>query len=125
MPQQRVVLDTNVVLSALLFQQGALVWLRHAWQSYAILPLDDASTIQAALDIAQPGIGGKTTVMSAADEIRAETKAEIVTQCLQERYGGSSGDVRQWLQGRREGAMVLQVHREDVWDLAEARRALL
>lgn len=29
---RRVVLDTNVVLSALLFSAGRLAWVRHAWQ---------------------------------------------------------------------------------------------
>lgn len=35
----RVVLDTNVLVSALLFHRGSLSWLRHAWQSEAIRPL--------------------------------------------------------------------------------------
>jgi len=39
MTAPRVVLDTNVLLSALLFHAGTLSWLRHAWQSGAILPL--------------------------------------------------------------------------------------
>lgn len=29
----RLVLDTNVLLSALLFHQGSVAWLRHAWQT--------------------------------------------------------------------------------------------
>jgi len=36
---KRVVLDTNVVLSALLFTTGRLAWLRHGWQRGAIRPL--------------------------------------------------------------------------------------
>ena len=39
MKVSRVVLDTNVVCSALLFSKGRLVWLRHAWQSGEIVPL--------------------------------------------------------------------------------------
>ena len=35
----RVVLDTNVVLSALLFRQGRLAWIRQAWQSQQLTPL--------------------------------------------------------------------------------------
>ena len=35
----RVVLDTNVLLSALLFPDGSLSWLRDAWQSDLIVPL--------------------------------------------------------------------------------------
>ena len=40
----RLVLDTNVLLSALLFPTGSLSWLRHAWQSEAILPLASRDT---------------------------------------------------------------------------------
>ena len=35
----RVVLDTNVVLSALLFGQGRLAWLRQAWRNERVHPL--------------------------------------------------------------------------------------
>jgi putative PIN family toxin of toxin-antitoxin system len=35
----RVVLDTNVVLSALIFSRGRFAWLREAWQSGRIRPL--------------------------------------------------------------------------------------
>jgi len=35
----RVVLDTNLVLSALVFAQGRLAWLRHAWQDGHCVPL--------------------------------------------------------------------------------------
>jgi len=36
---RRVVLDTNIELSALLFSAGRLTWLRHAWQHQQLLPL--------------------------------------------------------------------------------------
>ena len=39
MTKLRLVLDTNVVLSALLFPAGSLSWLRRAWWSEAIRPL--------------------------------------------------------------------------------------
>jgi putative PIN family toxin of toxin-antitoxin system len=39
MTPPRIVLDTNVLLSALLFHGGSLSWLRAAWQSKAIRPL--------------------------------------------------------------------------------------
>ena len=39
MTPPRVVLDTNCVLSALLFRTGRLVWLRDAWQTQRIKPL--------------------------------------------------------------------------------------
>ena len=38
-------LDTNCVVSALLFEHGRLAWLRHAWQREAIIPLADRSTL--------------------------------------------------------------------------------
>ena len=40
----RPVLDTNVMLSALLFHTGALSWLRQAWQSAVIHPLTSRDT---------------------------------------------------------------------------------
>ena len=40
----RLVLDTGVLLSALLFPAGSLSWLRHAWQSEAVLPLASRDT---------------------------------------------------------------------------------
>jgi uncharacterized protein len=42
----RVVLDTNIVSSALLFKTGRLVWVRHAWQHQQILPLVCRDTVQ-------------------------------------------------------------------------------
>lgn len=35
----RVVLDTNVLLSALLFEQGQLSWLRRRWQASHVVPV--------------------------------------------------------------------------------------
>jgi len=40
----RVVLDTNLVLSALVFQQGRLAALRTLWQSESIIPLVSHAT---------------------------------------------------------------------------------
>ena len=40
----RPVLDTNVLLSALLFHAGSLSWLRQAWQSGTIHPLASHAT---------------------------------------------------------------------------------
>jgi len=42
----RLVLDTNVLLSALLFHQGSVAWLRHAWQSDAVRPLASRDTTE-------------------------------------------------------------------------------
>lgn len=41
----RVVLDTNVVLSSLLFRSASLSWLRLAWQSEGVRPLVSRATI--------------------------------------------------------------------------------
>jgi putative PIN family toxin of toxin-antitoxin system len=40
----RLVLDTNTVLSALLFTQGRLAWLRFAWQGHRLIPLVSRDT---------------------------------------------------------------------------------
>ena len=44
MKPPRIVLDTNVLLSAMLFHAGVLSWLRLAWQSEAIHPLASHDT---------------------------------------------------------------------------------
>ena len=44
MREPRLVLDTNVLVSALLFHNGALSWLRHAWQSDTIRPIASRDT---------------------------------------------------------------------------------
>jgi putative PIN family toxin of toxin-antitoxin system len=41
----RVVLDTNVVLSALLFTSGRLAWLRTSWQTGDVQPLASHDTV--------------------------------------------------------------------------------
>jgi len=46
MTPPRLVLDTNVLLSALLFHQGSVAWLRHAWQSEAVRPLASRDTTE-------------------------------------------------------------------------------
>lgn len=47
----RVVLDTNVVLSALLFTAGRLAWVRHAWQRPQLQPLVCRDTVNELLQI--------------------------------------------------------------------------
>lgn len=44
MTPPRVVLDTNVLLSALLFHARPLRWLRNAWQSDVVRPLASRDT---------------------------------------------------------------------------------
>jgi putative PIN family toxin of toxin-antitoxin system len=41
----KVVVDTNVLVSALLFRDGALAWLRRAWQAGSVLPLASPEAI--------------------------------------------------------------------------------
>ncbi|MYJ68314.1 MAG: putative toxin-antitoxin system toxin component, PIN family [Gemmatimonadetes bacterium] len=44
MTPARWVLDTNVILSALLFPSGRLTWLRDAWRSGTVVPLASRET---------------------------------------------------------------------------------
>ena len=44
MTPPRLVLDTNVLLSTLLFHAGTMPWLRHAWQPDTIIPLASRDT---------------------------------------------------------------------------------
>jgi len=41
----RVVLDTNCIISALLFSQQKMAWLRHSWQNKHITPLASKDTV--------------------------------------------------------------------------------
>jgi uncharacterized protein len=41
----RVVLDTNVVISALLFRAGALAWMRTAWSEGSVVPIVSTATM--------------------------------------------------------------------------------
>jgi len=43
---QRVVLDTNCVISALLFSKQSMAWLRHSWQNAHIIPLASKDTVK-------------------------------------------------------------------------------
>ena len=45
MTSPRLVLDTNVLMSALVFQTSGAAWMRSAWQSYAIVPLVNRETV--------------------------------------------------------------------------------
>ena len=44
MPQLRIVLDTNVLVSALVLESRALAWLRPAWTAKDLVPLASADT---------------------------------------------------------------------------------
>ena len=41
----RVVLDTNVAVSALVFREGRLAWLREAWEAGRVVPVVSAETV--------------------------------------------------------------------------------
>jgi putative PIN family toxin of toxin-antitoxin system len=45
-PALRVVLDTNTVVSALLFPRGQLGWMRQIWSDGGMLPLVSADTVR-------------------------------------------------------------------------------
>lgn len=45
MTSDRVVLDTNVVVSAIAFTSGRLAWIRHAWQHGRLTPLACTETM--------------------------------------------------------------------------------
>lgn len=47
----RVVLDTNCVVSALLFSRQRMAWLRYCWQSGDIIPLVNQSTVNELLKV--------------------------------------------------------------------------
>ncbi|MCW5698294.1 MAG: putative toxin-antitoxin system toxin component, PIN family [Rhodospirillales bacterium] len=51
MSRLRVVLDTNVLLSALLFEEGRLAWLRRAWQDGILVPLLSRATAEELLRV--------------------------------------------------------------------------
>ena len=48
---RRVVLDTNVVLSALLLTAGCLAWIRHAWQRQQLKPVICKETVNELLRV--------------------------------------------------------------------------
>lgn len=48
---RRVVLDTNIVLSALLFNGGSLTWVRHTWQRQQMAPLVCTATVNELLRV--------------------------------------------------------------------------
>lgn len=47
----RVVLDTNVAVSALVFQHGRLRWIRTAWMAGRFLPLASTATVKEAVRV--------------------------------------------------------------------------
>ena len=71
----RVVLDTNLVLSALVFAQGRLVGLRHAWQGGHCVPLvSKATTAELIRVLAYPKF-------KLGDQDQQELLADYLTWC--------------------------------------------
>jgi len=48
---KRVVFDTNVVVSSLLFEKGRLSWLRRIWQAGEVTPLVSKLTVEELLNV--------------------------------------------------------------------------
>ena len=59
----RIVLDTNVLVSALLFRGGSLGWLIDAWQSESVSPLASKATVAELLRV----LGYRKFRLAAAD----------------------------------------------------------
>jgi putative PIN family toxin of toxin-antitoxin system len=53
MKPARVVIDTNCLVSALIFSRGRLAWLREAWQSRRVVPLVSHDTAAELLRVLQ------------------------------------------------------------------------
>jgi putative PIN family toxin of toxin-antitoxin system len=80
----RVVLDTNVVVSALLFRSGRLAWLREAWTSGRVVPVVGRETLAELVRVlAYPKFGfdeedAKSAVAHYLEH--AETVARVATR---------------------------------------------
>ncbi len=71
----RVVLDTNVLVSALLFRSGSLVWVRHGWHSSQLQPLVSRDTVSELLRV----LAYPKFALSAAD--RDDLLADYLPWC--------------------------------------------
>lgn len=75
MNRLRVVLDTNVLLSALLFETGRVAWLRRAWQDGSVVPLlSRATALELVKVLAYPKFRLST-------EEREELLADVLPLC--------------------------------------------
>lgn len=75
MTPPRLVLDTNVLLSALLFRSAAMTWLRTAWQTEVIRPLISRDTVSELLRV----LGYRKFALDAAD--RDDLLADYLPWC--------------------------------------------
>ena len=60
----RVVLDTNVLISALVFESPGAVWLRHLWQRGEIIPVASKETVEELIRV----LSYKKFALSEADQ---------------------------------------------------------
>jgi predicted nucleic acid-binding protein len=61
----RIVLDTNGVVSAIVFKKGRFTWLRDAWQNGTVTPLIDKLSFPAQLQVILLGQFHRSTEFSA------------------------------------------------------------
>ena len=89
----RVVLDTNVLVSALLCEKGRLAWIRHCWQNGRITPVMAEPTVndQIFLDLAigagvQALVSGDRDLLDLADIISVPKilEPEVFRQWLEQ-----------------------------------------
>jgi putative PIN family toxin of toxin-antitoxin system len=71
----RVVLDTNVLVSALLFERGSLAWIRTAWQSRQIQPVVAEPTVRELMRVL-----GYPTFRLSAEELE-QLLADLLPWC--------------------------------------------
>ncbi len=50
----RIVLDTNCIISALIFSRQKMAWLRHSWQSGSYYPISQQGNSQRTLETEVP-----------------------------------------------------------------------
>ena len=93
----RVVLDTNIVLSALLFAEGQVAWMRDAWQRGRIVPVVCHETVTELLRV----LAYPKFKLSGADQDKAADHAAFKS--------GMSYEKRQSMEIRRDTIRVRQI----------------
>jgi putative PIN family toxin of toxin-antitoxin system len=122
----RVVLDTNVLLSALLFPSGRLVWLREAWMTGRFTPLIDrlcAEEVVRALTYPKFGLTQAEIETLLGDYLPyAETVATAGTQARELPECRDPHDVKFLVLAESGGADVLVTGDRALLDLAGKTR---